>query len=202
MNQENQQPEELFMSFQEKDAIFRYKRSQHMDVDKFVELYFRYKNRPTPEELSESYIADFKKGILVNRNSGKEIINIHNGYKRATFKGKCHYVHVLLYTMYHKRWPKINMLVDHRDTNSLNNSISNLYEVTIKQNNNNTKKKENHKYGISIKTLKDGSKKYVVKRSRKYLGTFKTHEEAMLVSLAYDKQLEEEGIKPVPSQIQ
>ena len=59
-----------------------------------------------------------------------------------------------------------------------------------------TKKKENHKYGISIKTLKDGSKKYVVKRSRKYLGTFKTHEEAMTASLAHDKQLEEEGIKP------
>ena len=79
MNQENQQPEELFMSFQEKDAIFRYKRSQHMDVDKFVELYFRYKNRPTPEELSESYIADFKKGTLINRNSGKEITNILYG---------------------------------------------------------------------------------------------------------------------------
>jgi len=196
MNQENQQPEELSMSFQEKDAIFRYKRSQHMDIDKFVELYFRYKNRPTPEELSESYIADFEKGILVNRKSGKEITKMYNGYKRVMFKRKCYSVHVLLYTMYHKRWPKINMLVDHRDTNASNNSISNLYEVTIKQNNNNKKKRENHKYGISIKTLKDGSKRYAVKRCGKNLGTFKTHEEAMLVSLAHDKQLEEEGIKP------
>jgi hypothetical protein len=196
MNQENQQPEELFMSFQEKDAIFRYKRSQHMDIDEFVKLYFRYKNRPTPEELSESYIADFEKGILVNRKSGKEITKMYDGYKKVMFKRKCYFVHILLYTMYHKRWPKINMLVDHRDTNASNNSISNLYEVTIKQNNNNKKKRENHKYGISIKTLKDGSKRYVVKRCGKRLGTFKTHEEAMLVSLVYDKQLEEEGIKP------
>ena len=196
MNQENQQPEELYMTFQEKDAIFRYKRSQHMDIDEFVKLYFEYKNRPTPEELSESYIADFEKGILVNRNSGKEITNISHGYKRVTFKEKTHYVHVLLYTMYHKRWPKINMLVDHRDNNPFNNSISNLYEVTIKQNNNNRKKKENHKYGISIKTLKDGCKKYAVRRCGKNLGTFKTHEEAMARSLAYDKQLEEQGIKP------
>ena len=202
MNQENQQLEELYMTFQEKDAIFRYKKTQHMDIDKFVKLYFRYKNRPTPEELSESYIADFEKGILVNRNSGKEITNIHNGYKRASIKGKCHYVHNLIYTMYHKRWPKINMLVDHRDQNSLNNSISNLFEVTIKQNCNNIKKKENHKYGISIKTLKDGSKKYAVRRCGKFLGRFKTYEEAMAVSLAYDKQLEEQGIKPPSQQAQ
>ena len=195
MNQENQQPEELSMSFQEKDAIFRYKRSQHMDVDEFIKLYFEYKNRPTPEELSESYIADFEKGTLTNRISGKEITHICHGYKRATFKGKLYSVHALIYTMYHKRWPKINMLVDHRDNNPLNNSISNLYEVTIKQNNNNIKRK-NYNYGIWIKTFKDGSKKYAVRRCGKNLGTFKTHEEAMLVSLAYDKQLEEEGIKP------
>jgi hypothetical protein len=195
MNQENQQPEELSMSFQEKDAIFRYKRSQHMDIDEFVKLYFEYKNRPTPEELSESFIADFEKGTLTNRNSGKEITSIWNGYKRTSFKRKNHHVHTLLYTMYHKRWPEINMLVDHRDKNPLNNSISNLYEVTIKQNNNN-KKLKNYKYGIFILTFKDGSKKYRVKRCGKHLGYFETHEEAMLVSLAYDKQLEEEGIKP------
>jgi len=196
MNQENQQLEELYMTFQEKDAIFRYKRSQHMDIDEFVKLYFEYKNRPTPEELSESYIADFEKGTLTNRISGKEITHICHGYKRATFKGKLYSVHALIYTMYHKRWPKINMLVDHRDNNPFNNSISNLYEVTIKQNCNNIKKKENHKFGIKTKTLKNGSKKYVVKRCGEYLGTFKTYEEAMVVSLAYDKQLEEQGIKP------
>jgi hypothetical protein len=196
MNQENQQPEELFMSFQEKDAIFRYKRSQHMDIDKFVELYFKYKNRPTPEELLQCYTVDFSKGVLTNKKSGKEITHVYGGYIKAKFKGKNYHVHTLLYTMYHKRWPKINMLVDHRDQNPLNNSISNLYEVTIKQNNNNKKKRENHKYGISIKTLKDGSKRYVVKRCGKRLGTFKTHEEAMAASLAYDKQLEEQGIKP------
>ena len=173
-----------------------------MDIDEFVKLYFRYKNRPTPEELSKLFIADFEKGTLTNINSGKDINCVWEGYKRAWIKGKIYAVHILLYTMYHKRWPKINMLVDHRDQNTLNNSMSNLFEVTIKQNNNNTKKKENYKYGIKIRTLKDGSKKYRVKRCGKHLGTFKTHEEAMLVSLAYDKQLEEEGIKPVPSQIQ
>jgi hypothetical protein len=201
MNKENQQLEELYMTFQEKDAIFRYKKTQHMDLDEFVNLYFEYKNRPTPEKLSESYIADFEKGILVNKYSGKEITHISHGYKRATFKGKVYTVHALIYTMYYKRWPKINMLVDHRDKNPLNNSISNLFEVTIKQNNNN-KKLKNYKYGIWTRTLKDGSKKYRVKRGDKPLGLFKTYEEAMAASLAYSKQLEEQGIKPVRSQVQ
>lgn len=196
MNQENQQLEELYMTFQEKDAIFRYKRSQHMDIDEFVKLYFRYKNRPTPEELFEYYNVDFKKGILTNKKSGKETSSIVGGYIVTVHKKIIYPVHVLLYTMYHKRWPKINMLVDHRDTNYFNNSISNLYEVTIKQNCNNKKKKENHKHGIKTTTLKDGSKKYIVERCCEYLGSFKTHEEAMARSLAYDKQLEEQGIKP------
>lgn len=196
MNQENQQPEELYMTFQEKDAIFRYKKTQHMDVDEFIKLYFEYKNRPTPEELLESYNVDFEKGTLINRISGKEVADTSRGYKRVAFKGKTYCVHILLYTMYHKRWPKINMLVDHRDNNPLNNSISNLYEVTIKQNNNNVKRKENYKYGIKTITLKDGSKKHSVIRCGEFLGYFKTHEEAMAVSLAYDKQLEEQGIKP------
>jgi hypothetical protein len=195
MNQENQQPEELFMTFQEKDAIFRYKKTQHMDIDEFVKLYFRYKNRPTPEELLECYTVDFSKGVLTNKKSGKEIARVYGGYIRAKVKRRSYPVHALIYTMYHKRWPKINMLVDHRDKNPLNNSISNLYEVTMKQNNNN-KKLKNYKYGIFILTFKDGSKKYRVTRGEKRLGTFKTYEEAMLVSLAYDKQLEEEGIKP------
>jgi hypothetical protein len=196
MNQENQQPEELFMTFQEKDAIFRYKKTQHMDIDEFVKLYFRYKNRPTPQEFFEHYDVDFEKGILTNKKSGKEMSNIIGGYIVTAHKKIIYPVHILLYTMYYKRWPKINMLVDHRDQNHFNNSISNLFEVTIKQNCNNRKRKENHKHGIKIRTLKDGSKKYCVERCSKSLGSFKTHEEAMLVSLAYDKQLEEERIKP------
>ena len=202
MNQENQQLEELYMTLQEKDAIFRYKRNQHMDIDEFVKLYFRYKNRPTPEELFEYYNVDFKKGILTNKKSGKEISGIVGGYIVAVHKKIIYPVHVLLYTMYHKRWPKINMFVDHRDLNYFNNSISNLYEVTIKQNCNNRKKKENHKHGIKIRMLKDGSKRYGVVRCHKSLGTFKTHEEAMARSLAYSKELEDLGIKPVSYQIQ
>ena len=202
MNQENQQPEELYMTFQEKDAIFRYKRSQHMDLDEFVKLYFEYKNRPTPEELLENYTVDFDKGVLTNKKSGKEITYISNKYKKAGFKRKIYPVHNLIYTMYHKRWPNINMLVDHRDQNPLNNSISNLFEVTIEQNSNNKKRRENHKFGVKITTLKDGSKRYAVTRCGKYLGCFETHEEAMAVSLAYDKQLKEQGIKPPSQQAQ
>lgn len=193
MNQENQQLEELCMTFQEKDAIFRYKRSQHMNLDEFVKLYFEYKNRPTPEELLECYYVDFKKGTLTNKKSGKEISYISNKYKRAVFKRKSYPVHNLIYTMYHKRWPNINMLVDHRDQNPLNNSISNLFEVSIEQNSNNKKRRENHKYGIY---KRKNTNKFRVTRCGEVLGYFKTYEEAMARSLAYDKQLEEQGIKP------
>lgn len=199
MNQENQQLEELYMTFQEKDAIFRYKRSQHMDLDEFVKLYFEYKNRPTPEELLENYTVDFEKGTLTNKKSGKEITYISNKYKKAGFKRKMYPVHNLIYTMYHKRWPNINMLVDHRDQNPLNNSISNLFEVTLEQNSNNKKRRENYKFGIC---KHKNTSKFRVRRRGETLGYFKTHEEAMVASLAHDKQLEEQGIKPPSQQVQ
>ena len=201
MNKEDQQLEELFMTFQEKDAVFRYFKNHDIVKDKFVKLYFRYKNRPNPEEFFQYYDVDFGKGTLTNKKSGKEATNIIGGYYITVHKKEVYLVHVLLYAIYHKRWPKINMLVDHRDQNPLNNSISNLYEVTLKQNANNRKRKIN-KYGISKTVNKDGSERFSVNRGNKYLGFFKIYEEAMACSLAYDKQLEEQGIKPVSPQTQ
>jgi hypothetical protein len=201
MKQENQQTEELFMTFQEKDAVFRYFKNHDIVKDEFVKLYFKYKNKPNAEELFEYYDVDFKKGILTNKKSGKESSCISGGYPVFRFKEESYHVHILIYAMYHKRWPKINMLVDHRDQNYLNNSISNLYEVTIKQNTNNKNIKD-YKHGVYKRIKKDGSERYSVIRGGKYLGIFKTYEEAMARSLAYDKQLEEQGIKPVRSQTQ
>jgi hypothetical protein len=58
------------------------------------------------------------------------------------------------------------------------------------------------KESLANVTLKDGSKKHRVERCGEFLGYFKTYEEAMECSLAHDKQLEEQGIKPVSSQTQ
>jgi hypothetical protein len=198
MNEHKEQLE-LFMTFEEKNAFFQYHRCRPKLKDKkdeFIKTYKKYKSRPSPKSLIRKYKADFNAGKIFNRKTGKEIGGMSDDYRTAFINKAIYPIHILLFTMYNGRWPKLKMVIDHIDRNKTNNSISNLREVTVKENNNNTNKKENHKYGISIKTLKNGSKKYVVKRSRKHLGNFKTHEEAMLVSLAYDKQLEEEGIKP------
>ena len=204
----------LSMTFEQKELFCKFCRiwelnSEFKDkkYDKFLEAYWKDKNKTTPEELLKIYTADFEAGRLFCKNTGKErgSVDKKNKYKTVIFfeknKRKTYQFHVILWTMYHGRWPASDKIIDHRDRNPANNCISNLFEATHKENANNRTLK-NYKFGITTYAFKDGSKTYQLKRSRKYLGTFKTYEEAMARSLAHDKQLEEQGIKPVSSQTQ
>jgi hypothetical protein len=213
MNKDNNH-DGLSMTFEQKELFCKFCRIWELNpefkdkkYDKFLKAYWKDKDKITPEELLELYIADFDAGKLFCRKTGDnrdcetkgslyKTVNIFSKKKRKSYK-----LHAVLFAMYHGRWADSDKLVDHRDGNATNNSISNLFEATHKENANNRVQK-NYNYGIRMLILKNGSKSYKLSRGGKYLGIFKTYEEAMARSLAYDKQLEDLGIKPVRSQVQ
>ena len=209
MNHNNNQ-DGLFMTFEQKELFCKFSRIWELNpefkdkkYDKFLKPYFKNKNKITPEQLLEKLKADFEAGKLFCKKTGEErgYRTSENEYKFVSIYDTAYPLHVALWAMYHGRWPDPDKIIDHRDGNAANNSILNLYEATHKENANNRAQK-NYNHGISTFTLKDGSKKYRVERCEKKLGTFKTYEEAMARSLAYSKELEDLGIKPVRSQVQ
>ena len=211
MNQDKYQ-DGLFMTFEQKELFCKFCRIWELNpefkdkkYDKFLKAYWKDKDKATPQELFDCFVPDYKDGRLFCKKTGRDRVQParkENQYNTVSIysknKSKQYQLHIVLWTMYHGRWPKPNMMIDHRDLNKTNNSISNLFEVTHEGNANN-KKIKNYKYGISFRRYTNSSKKFRVTRCGKHLGYFKTHEEAMARSLAYDKQLKEQGIKP-PSQ--
>jgi hypothetical protein len=63
-------------------------------------------------------------GLRRDRQSGR--------YSKVTFKYKTVKAHRLAWRLYHGEWPAF--LVDHKDRNSHNNSITNLRQATYSQN--------------------------------------------------------------------
>jgi hypothetical protein len=177
--QQNQESEEFFITFEQKDALLEYLSYSPIHKEKYIKSYLDYKNKLTIEFLHENYIVDFDKGKLFNKKTNKEIGHIKGGYRLVAIKNKSLRLHIVIFAMYHNRWPHLGMLVDHIDQNSLNNSISNLKEVTHEGNNKNTSR---FKHGITVTYLKYKIK-YQVSRFRTYLGTYDSYEEALKVSL-------------------
>lgn len=177
--QQNQKSEEFFITFEQKDALLEYLSYSPINKEKYIKAYLDYKNKLTIEFLHENYIADFKEGKLFNKITNKEIGYTKAGYRLVAIKNKSLRLNIIIFAMYHNRWPHLGMLVDHIDQNPLNNSISNLREVTHEGNNKNTSR---FKHGITVVHLKHKIK-YQVSRFRTYLGTFDSYEEALKVSL-------------------
>ena len=90
-------------------------------------------------KLRKNYCYDGKKGLLVNRKTGKEIIGSKNrlGYVKVHFHLGCesYYIlyHRLIWTYFHCRYP--TMQLDHINGIKTDNRIMNLREVTQTQNN-------------------------------------------------------------------
>ncbi len=177
--QQNQESEEFYITFEQKDALLEYLSYSPINKEKYIKAYLDYKNKLTIEFLHENYIADFKNGTLFSKISNKEIGFKTGDYLNCFIKGKSLRLHIVIFAMYHNRWPHLNMLVDHIDRNRLNNSISNLEEVTPEGNNKNTSK---FKHGIRVVYLKN-TIKYRVTRFKTYIGSYDSHEEALKVSL-------------------
>ena len=79
-------------------------------------------------------------------------------------------------------------IVDHIDTNPLNNKISNLRLATHKQNQDNRKKSKNNSSGVTgviwVKLSKKWRAEIYKDRSRIYLGLFDNKDEAVAVRIA------------------
>lgn len=177
--QQNQESEEFFITFEQKEALLEYLSYSPINKEKYIKAFLDYKNKLSIEFLHENYIADFKNGKLFNRKTNKELGFRNGDYLNCFINGKSIRLHILIFAMYHNRWPHLNMLVDHIDRKRLNNSISNLEEVTPAGNNKNASK---FNHGIRVIHLKEKIK-YRVTRFKTYLGTFDSYEEALKVSL-------------------
>lgn len=183
--QQNQESEEFFITFEQKEALLEYLSYPLINKERYIKAYLDYKNKLSIEFLHENYIADFNQGRLFSKRLNKELGSNVLGYKRVFIEKKAIFLHIIIFAMYHNRWPHLGMLVDHDDNNPLNNSISNLKEVDYEGNNKNT---EIFNHGINVVTLKNGQQKFHVKRFRTHIGTFNTYEEAKNVSLNCKKQ--------------
>jgi hypothetical protein len=177
---QNQESEEFYITFEQKDALLEYLSYSPINKERYIKAYLNYKNKVSIEFLHENYIADFKNGKLFSKRLNKELGSNKGEYKTVNIQGKSRQLHIIIFAMYHNRWPDLGMLVDHDDNNPSNNSISNLKEVNYEGNNENTKTFNN---GIRVYTLKNGRQKFKVRRFKTDIGTFNTYEEAMDASL-------------------
>lgn len=106
------------------------------------------------------------------------------GYIKVWYEGKYVWKHRLVWFQNHGYWPEI---IDHVDDDKSNNDISNLREVTKGQNNHYRPVRKDSSTGVKG-VFPNGSgfmARIAIDGKPKYLGTFKTVEEAQRV---YNKE--------------
>lgn len=96
-------------------------------------------NLPSIEELTHLFEYDDSKGVLIwktwNRRipKGVEAGSVKsNGYSQIRINGKIYLTHRLIWKIHYKTDPLLE--VDHIDHDKLNNRISNLRELSHKDN--------------------------------------------------------------------
>lgn len=121
--------------------------------------------------LDECFSADFNLGILVwncrpehhfktsgicrmwnSRYSGKRagsIVKRNSRYMcyQVEVENEAYLVHRILYAMYHRKWP--NQDIGHKDGNPLNNAISNIEDISHKENMKYKKLRHTNKSGVN-----------------------------------------------------
>lgn len=110
------------------------------------------------------------------KHNGYLVVNLCHQGKDRKFK-----VHQLIWMYVHGRWP--DQMIDHIDGNRLNNKLSNLREVTAKQNRQNLNKVTSNSGYMGVHWCKI-RKKYIssIGANKKviYLGAFDDPEKAHL----------------------
>ena len=128
------------------------------------------------------------KGKFINKIAGSLKTSHNVVYRRVMFKGKNYYIHNLIWLIETGKYPTGH--IDHIDGNGLNNHISNLREVTLRQNHQNRKRHREGKL-VGVHKRKDTGKftAKIYKNGKEYwLGCYSTEEKAHQV---YVKELKE-----------
>ena len=108
----------------------------------------------------------------------------NNGYEMIAISGKRILTHRIIFFICNGFLPD---LIDHIDGNRLNNRIENLRVCSLSQNQHNSKTPKHNTSGVKGGSFRKGRNKFQVHikvhGERKYLGTFKTIEEATAVRI-------------------
>lgn len=103
----------------------------------------------------------------------------HDGkiYRNITIDYKKYSAHALAWLYVYNEYPD---MLDHKDTNSLNNTISNLRKCTFSQNNSNHTVRKTNKLGVKGVTKCRNKYRATITKDNKriHLGCFNTIEEA------------------------
>lgn len=114
------------------------------------------------------------------RYAGKPALNYLNrsGYAVGSILGKSYRSHRVCWAIHHGYWPSE---IDHIDGNRSNNRISNLREVTRKQNSCNRKRRSDNTSGATGVRFSRGTWKVRIHRNGRecHVGSFKSKEEAI-----------------------
>ena len=86
------------------------------------------------------YWKNVKPNRMVKNGDKAGSLNKITGYYTISINNKAHLTHRLIYLYHHEFLPKF---LDHIDRNRSNNKIENLREVTLSQNNRNSKPSKN-----------------------------------------------------------
>jgi HNH endonuclease/AP2 domain len=143
----------------------------------------------TQERLKEVLCYDPKTGVFTREG---EIVGYDNGdgYLKAYIDNKSYYLHRLAWLYIYGNNAKI---VDHKDQNKKNNSISNLREVSNSENLHNRGAPKNSTTGHKGVCFVKSRNKYVAYKTimykRKHLGIFDTLEEAVQCRKLFEESL-------------
>ena len=109
-----------------------------------------------------------------------------NGYISIRHNNKTYLAHRLVFLYHNLYLPKF---IDHINNNRSDNRIENLRECSIQQNTYNRAKYGNHKYKGVYKDNNKFKVQIMDNGKLKYLGLYKTEEEAAIVYNNYAKQV-------------
>lgn len=132
------------------------------------------------EYLKLLFNYDLISGNFINLKSRKFVGHVGKKYKFISIKGKGYPAHRLAWIYVTGKQPMNE--IDHIDQNKLNNSFVNLREATASQNRCNVGIRSNNTSGFKGVSWDARNKKWrahiCINRNIKYLGLYKTAEEA------------------------
>lgn len=118
------------------------------------------------------------------------------GYWQLRYKNRYFRANRLAWLLYYGEWPK--GVIDHKDTDILNNKIDNLRDIEANKNQQNQRRpSKNNKTGYLGVSYKPDKNKYystiMLNRKSKHIGSFRTPEEAHEAYIRAKRELHEYG---------